>query len=1364
MSGRLASVDHRTTRAAIVLTALVGVAACTSDINPARDPAARGTLGVETYGVLCDRIGANAFPDDLTGASFHAMCHAASDGTYAATVDTSVLPAMDATATDAQGNPVPLASQQASRTASITRMKALAAHRVDLVGALDATFPATLVPALDLTNANAEKSCGTPADPSLAQAKLTSELSDLLGRMTKLYDDGTLPQATEALGRLMNAFGASTEGKTALSHFDARQGYRPQGLSLGAIRPAVGYPALRDLANTAIRILSADSDPYDPAPRYNAKGERILVPGPAYAQWSSLLAAAHEELRTATADPAVGPLTVQTDLAGRPVPSRPRGDLEMMSSVMFAQDPSFGTSTSPSYIVQRDARGYASVALSGGKVPAPFVDSDGDGLADIDASGHFVTGDGSTPPDPFLIFGGIAATPRDAFGRAVGADGTTPVYNYLDTGHAYTAAMLADMSGLFNPDPKANHETMMNALAGAYVLFGTRDGSPKTTKTYAADPARGPSPVTLAYDAFHTDDAAVLDLVYAAGQVLADPSTDALLGYTSNLLKTDIGDIARLTGAALDGKAIADAHPEAGIPATSTFWDEMLDVFGQMAAEPGLLEDVLRSFADPNTLKLANAYGSYAQYLDQISYDPANMNGPTLNLTTNDHSPPKTPVDRTKPETGLNRSDLYRFIALIHDTDNVAACNKDGAVLHARDIGGTSIDLDICGGSVPVCSLDSTPFSECQIFKIDNLALFYLDSIIGKASLYFRPNIIRNGLNIAGYSFGASTVDTIEASSQIGYGTNDTYGFWDGPDSQVFRPRPQYLDRLVFFNTLTDSTQQGDTNYTTNHFLTDLQGPYFGTAACAERTIPDPVPTAPDASPDGMVHGLRTCNDGDYLQQRDPNTIFTWESFDFYDSMTPLLNAYSAHGREDLFLSMIEVLYRHWGDKNASASECKVTATTSCSKDGIDTYEPILSGVLGTDAIPALNSLATTLVNVSVPTCTASDANGVCTATTSQPGIQVFANAVDAMLDPAHAAAIGLVDRHGGKTAPRNDGTTNPQVTPVYLLVDALDAMDNAFTAYAKANPSDTARQTSWRSARSQLVDTFLTVNGRGPGAAFADPLMPKAMPNLVDTLRSQLLARCPQGPATSSAGGNAPCAWAKTTMTQNLTTVVGGPLFASTMDLGDAMRSDTTARQQLETLMVYLVNASSQNQALPAMQASTNDVVQYMQDDTNMVPLLHVLAEAASASVTDAQGNITQKSLTDASMALLARLTGRALDASGVEVCASETDPEQVLTTALRNLVTPMATASFGGDAGATSGALTESPLEVMMDVIADVNRTSPITSTTASGKATTNDLTPADYAAISAQVEDFLTNQTSGLEQFYEIVRRGTGGTGGT
>ena len=41
----------------------------------------------------------------------------------------------------------------------------------------------------------------------------------------------------------------------------------------------------------------------------------------------------------------------------------------------------------------------------------------------------------------------------------------------------------------------------------------------------------------------------------------------------------------------------------------------------------------------------------------------------------------------------------------------------------------------------------------------------------------------------------------------------------------------------------------------------------------------------------------------------------------------------------------------------------------------------------------------------------------------------------------------GLTDRLGNQTSPRNDGTTNPQVTQTDLFIDALKGIDAAFAA-----------------------------------------------------------------------------------------------------------------------------------------------------------------------------------------------------------------------------------------------------------------------------------------------------------------------------
>ncbi|MGH7296572.1 MAG: hypothetical protein ACRELB_16660, partial [Polyangiaceae bacterium] len=674
----------------------------------------------------------------------------------------------------------------------------------------------------DVANPDPEKSCDAPA--ASGEGRLHDRLQTLLSRFGPLYDDGTIPQSTESLARVMTAFQASPEAQAAYARFDARQGYRPIGLALGAARPIASYPKMRDLANTLLSLVSADSQPYAPDPQLDAQGNRVPVPGAAYPQFAKLLEVAHGELRDAVADPALPLLGAPVvDPSGRLVLGRPRTNLEMMQAVLYAEDPAFGGGSSR-YIVRRDPRGVAQVAPSAQSafadvlVPPPFVDADGDGLPDLDGLGQFVTSDGSQAPTPFFATGATVGA-RDAAGRALRGQDSL-VYGYIDTSHTFTASLLAELEPLVNPDPGAKHETLMDAFAAGQVLFGTRDGGPTSQKTYSADPDVGPAPVTVAYDAFHPESSSLLDLVYATSQTLADPSTDDVLPLARQLVASHTGDVARAVGDALYAKKLADGHTEATIPPTSTLWDEMIDLSIRVAQEPGLLEDVLAAFADDATAQLGTIFSGYAAFKDHISYDRGNLNGPPFNFTTNGGQTMMTPVDRTQPDTGSNRSALQRFVQTIHDTDGTTVCNKEGAVVHARGVALLG-DLDICAADgplsiLPKCGTAGTrPFHECEVYKIDNVSAFYLDSIVGKASLYFRPAILRTGL--LGF-IGAPTVDTIQQSSGI-------TGFWDPPTtSGTFRPKPEWLNRLVFFDQVHDSPDPSGVNYVTNHFLTDMQG------------------------------------------------------------------------------------------------------------------------------------------------------------------------------------------------------------------------------------------------------------------------------------------------------------------------------------------------------------------------------------------------------------------------------------------------------------------------------------------------------------------------------------------------------------
>ncbi|HEX3346132.1 MAG TPA: hypothetical protein VHS09_16225, partial [Polyangiaceae bacterium] len=442
-------------------------AACSKDFDTSRTLPPRGTLGEELFGVVCDRAGGQSLHEDLSGASYAGICHRQADGTFTSSVDQSLLPPMVDGQVDVDGQPVPLAKQQTDRTYAVARMEALATDRTNLIAALDATFPDVQIPVKDVGNSDPTKSCNAPA--ASGEGSLHTELSNLLGRFQGLYDDGTIPQSTESMARVITAFKAATDAQASWARFDARAGYRPITIALGAARPTIAYPNLRDFSNATLSLLSADSQPYLLNPQLDANGNRVPVPGPAYPQLTQMMTVAHAELYNATADAPIPALAQSSDTTtGATVLNRPRTDLEFMRSLFYAQDPSFGGGTAE-YIVQRDGRGYAAVPLVGGKVPPPFVDADGDGLPDVDGAGQFTTSTGKPAPSPFFAVGATDAAARDTYSRALNAPGGQLLYGFIDTSQTYSATLMHHLEPLLDSNPADDHETLMDFMAGGYV-------------------------------------------------------------------------------------------------------------------------------------------------------------------------------------------------------------------------------------------------------------------------------------------------------------------------------------------------------------------------------------------------------------------------------------------------------------------------------------------------------------------------------------------------------------------------------------------------------------------------------------------------------------------------------------------------------------------------------------------------------------------------------------------------------------------------------------------------------------------------------------------------------------------------------
>lgn len=1299
----------------VTLLGVIGLAAlsvltpaCAPELDTERDLPPRGTVGEEMYGVICDRVGAQALREDLTGESFRAICHkrGGAKGQYEDKVDTSLLPAISSDAVDENGKSVSLDKQRADRSKAIGRIEALGRRRADLIRALDATFPGNERVAIkDLDNADPTKSCNAPQ--GRGEGKLVDQIADMMGRMGDLYNDGTLPQSTQSLARVVEEFKKSDEAQAAWSRISARNGYRPIDTALGAARPMIAYPNLRDFANASLRLLAADSNPYDRNAKLDADGRRIPTPGPANAAFNKMLEAAHEELLGTKIDPKPGALTVTMDAKlGRPIISRPRDNLEIFQELLFVQDPAFGGGDSR-YIVRRDTRGYARIA--GGAVPSPFIDADKDGMPDVDEVGRFKTTNESLAPAPFPFPGEPSEATRDKFGRALA--GSQLLYDYIDTSHTFAAQTMIDMK------PLAEKGALVDMMGGLYVAMGPRGPQSKTVNGKVIE-----------YEGVKTKESPMLDLVYAMGVLLGDRSMDTTLSMAKELMAKSPGQLARLSGAMIEAFDIAAKHPEAQLPKNATFWDENLDLMAQLVKEPGLLEDLLLALADPASAEIGNIMARYARFSDEITYDKNNINGLTYNLTTKSLSELKTPWDPNAPKTGKNRSALTRFMGLINDTKGVAACNKPNAKVHAK-LGGLSVTMPPIGDG----------YKECEVFKIDNMAEYYIDVMAEawrfdpdtkpnkRGTFYLRNDMLREGI-IGG--IGAETTTLLEESSAL-------TGFVDTGNNKLLTPKPQWLNRLVFFDVFNDTV-----NTQTRNFIRDLQGDFMGASVCPERSMTDPLPTSPDARPDGKVVGLRNCPSGQWLQQRGANTIFVWEHFGFYNAMKPLVSAFAKHGREDLFVALTAAMYKHFPGADASADECRLAGGGQCPRSGMNSYEGLIAEAFATDVFPALTELAKALKDLGIKRCDAMDPT-THQCTTPNPtiisGIDVAAAATRAALDVDYSKnTLKLTDRRGAVTGKRNDGTTFPQVTPAILLANALSGIDEAFDQYEAQNPTDKSeRRKGWRAARSALVDQFLGANGIKSNSTWKDPAIPKMTPVLVDVLRGQLLAHCPK----SFAPPFERCAWARDELPKKAEETMGGPLMNTAVELMDKVRADEEGKKQMNLLATYLLDQASKNDALASMLASANDMVQLLRDDENLVPLFHVVAAAMNASERDKSGRVTKMSLVDAQMSLLARLSGRYYDEAGKEICSKEIDPNQVLAKALGHLVTPIKDGDFKG----------QTPLEVIIDVVADVNRVDPT-------QPYEGTLAKDDYLSVSENVIDFLTNKERGLEQFYEVIRQGT------
>ncbi|MBI5518165.1 MAG: hypothetical protein HY909_30620 [Deltaproteobacteria bacterium] len=1079
------------------LTLSVASLSCAPEFSTARVPVPQGTVGEEVFRVLCERVDVGENPTDVAFERARVPC------TRGLTMDQSPPPGVG------------------------PKVTALARLRADVVGALDQTFTRELqTPAdrllvqllplygpdgsgrntLRLGDGGVAPIEGFPSD--------FNPLTDCAGSMPRRdCSAGMLPLTTRSVVSLLDGFNRNAPFLRAMSRFSQRQGYRPPSVAFGLLRPVLGYSRLDDLLDTILRMFR------DPLPATAASP--AIPAGPGNGHFNTLLATLRGEMAT----------------AGPSMDTRAGTTLDATLDLLFRTDPELRLGR-PLDLVRRDPRGMARVATERGVVPAPFADeSPRDGLADV-RDGAFVRGATRlTPPSPFPARDAPSGA-RDAGGRAM--NGASAMYQYVDLDQSVLVATARQLTPLLSArEPR--RVPLLQFLHASVPLFG---GRRPATRDYGGGGR-------VAYQQFTAEQAPMVDLVHATGQLLASDDIVPILNTTRGLLAPEREALtARLLGALLGVDEIADRHPEATIAATSNIWDDTMDVLREVSQEPGLLEDILAAVAsDPGAAaRLGQAYANYATFKDSIEPDWSQRGYPLRNNVMTQR------VDRSRADTRDNRSAFQRLGHLIDDLDGARLCSKRGARVRVEGI-------PLIGGVTLATAND-----ECEIFQVPDAAAFYVRAIDRRAQIDMHiPGL--SGLLLDGVRslFPGLPVDRlmdslIEAQSCIPGFTSSPTTF--AIDRMVFRPdNPPACRTANFLNALIDP-------------VTDRHG--------------QPV------------------------RERHQGTIFVWELFNFYDAVRPIAHAFVLHDRETckpgdrrapganlcadsrnitnfdpsrgsrLFVKLLGSLHRHWAsDRAGDYQRTNPSGPSYSTGDGAVRYEPIVAEALQGDLLPALAAVSAALPGI--------PAGG------GLRGDQAIAELVRNLVDPA---VLPVTYRSGASSTVRSDNTTPvPRASLYYLFADAFARMDTIFAV-------DLARKSDWEASRSDLVDRFVTISGSGTSSRFQNRTLPPLGRLLVSWLQDRVSAH-------RAAGDLAP--WGRG-LGGRFAATAQGPVFAGALDLTEDLYNDASARGHLTAFLQHMLSETGDNRA-PSPFAVTitgaADLLQVMRADEDVDPVLRAVAPA---------------------------------------------------------------------------------------------------------------------------------------------------------
>ncbi len=955
---------------------------------------------------------------------------------------------------------------------------------------------------------------------------ILSDVSDFLTALLPLHDDGTMEATITSVAQLLGEMRDDVDLSPALERIAARKGYRPLKHSPGLTPILLNYTYVDDLLGKLLGLITDD--------------------GAGVAEWKALLAVGSLELRASK---------FVDD------PSDPERTLKLALDLLLSGRDALGTGKAR-WAVRRDFRGVAVVRpLSDGSLPEPFVDSDDDGLADIDAQGRFVDAGGApvAAPSPFPAPGESDSAERDDSGRALVPGSNATIYEYVDLDRTVLSALMRDSKTLLDPDKNS----LLGLLWGASALLG-----PRETATKSYESASGKDLGTLSYNGHNTAQASLLDLTHSFTQLLGDPNIQNTLRATKTLLVNHESAATRAVKAMFDTNDLGKKYPGAQLKPGSTLFDDLAPIIVRTLRVPGLAEDLVAALQNPHVRGLAPMIARQMQAKNQVDFDHSDnfnwsFDSGSLDLVEE--------VDRTKPDIDYNRSLFQRIAHLIWEVNDTEFCNKQDAELVGFKIGPLTFNITR---------------DRCKLFRVPDLGLFFILLMASPEVIEAsKSDPVRIETTFKKASFCEQITDSTMYNVLAGGGAlaDATLPIVVGIKDFKCIPTPVAATRSLFLEPEEQSAFMQNTT--------------------------DPVPG----------------KSGDPLVSYYSKSIFAWETHlnsnpagainsayyndTFYDAIRPLVDAYAKHDEcmvslpesgvcppdqrrnaAKILVDLLAMMHTHWPSPVSTFSgktyQADITKPNYANLDSAMTYEPMLIEIFGkSDLVPSVIDLAPILSKLTVD---GTPAGAPALASIAQSARYVF----DWDIQPTALAA-----RDGKTTTFKADGKTpGPRATTYSLMADAFAKKKQ------QLGQAEAAQGAAWSSATTTLVDLMLTVEKTADGYQMQNRRVFAMTPIIVDFLIDRVAAH--------KAGGDL-STWAHKQLSTDLADAIGGPTFTALADLADKINADVPLRDALYALLNYLFEDTGASPPFDVQLATIGDLLQTMLDDGNLVPVGRAVGSA---------------------------------------------------------------------------------------------------------------------------------------------------------